>query len=73
MKLERGLLLTFREKFGDIPIGNTQGKKMKPIDEMDFFTRRRSALFSISISRWDHRERLPMQPPQLAPVAGGYP
>jgi hypothetical protein len=26
MKLERDLLLTFRETFGDVPIGNTHGK-----------------------------------------------
>lgn len=41
MKLERGLLLRFRERSGDIPIGNTQGKKMKWTDEPSFFTRRR--------------------------------
>ena len=41
MKLERGLLLVFREKFGTVPIGNTHGKKMKFTDEMKFFTRGR--------------------------------
>ncbi len=41
LKLERGLLLTFREIFGQIPIGNTQGKKIKPTDELDFFNRKR--------------------------------
>ena len=41
MKLERGLLLTFRETFGNVPIGNKQGKKMKRTDELNYFTRRR--------------------------------
>jgi predicted GIY-YIG superfamily endonuclease len=41
MKLERSLLLSFRERFGEVPIGNTHGRKMKWTDELSFFTRRR--------------------------------
>lgn len=41
MKLERGLLLRFRERFGDVPVGNTHGKRMKWTDEPSFFTRGR--------------------------------
>jgi hypothetical protein len=41
MKLERGLLLVFRERFGVIPVANKQGKRMKWIDELSFFTRSR--------------------------------
>lgn len=37
-KLERALLLTFREVFGSIPKGNTQGKGMKWTNEEDYFT-----------------------------------
>jgi hypothetical protein len=40
-KLERGLILLFRETYGDVPIGNTQGKKMKWTNELVFFTRTR--------------------------------
>jgi len=41
MKLERGLLLVFRQRFGVIPIANKQGKRMKWTDELTFFTRSR--------------------------------
>jgi hypothetical protein len=41
MKLERGLLLRFREIFGNVPIGNKQGRKIKPTDERRYFTSRR--------------------------------
>jgi predicted GIY-YIG superfamily endonuclease len=41
MKLERGLLLIFRERFGDVPTANTHGKRAKWKDELSFFTRRR--------------------------------
>lgn len=41
MKLERGLLLVFRERFGVIPTANKQGKRMKWTDELSFFTRSR--------------------------------
>jgi len=40
-KLERGLILVFRERMGDVPIGNTQGKKMKWTNELKFFSRKR--------------------------------
>ena len=38
-KLERALLLGFRDKFGDAPWCNTHGKKMKETDEFRYFTR----------------------------------
>jgi hypothetical protein len=38
-KLERALLLEFREQFGDVPECNIQGKKMKWTDESKYFTR----------------------------------
>lgn len=40
-KLERALLLVFREKFGEIPVGNINGHGMKWTDELDYFTERR--------------------------------
>ena len=40
-KLERGLILEFRHMFGDPPLGNTQGLKMKWTDELNYFTRQR--------------------------------
>ena len=40
-KLERGLLLAFREKFGTQPQCNVAGKKMKWSDELMHFTRKR--------------------------------
>lgn len=40
-KLERALLLTFREMYGDIPKCNSQGHKTKPKDEFDYFRRDR--------------------------------
>jgi hypothetical protein len=36
--LERGLLLTFREEYGEVPSCNTQGKRMKWRDERKYFT-----------------------------------
>lgn len=36
-KLERALLLTFREVYGAVPICNTQGKGMRWGDECDYF------------------------------------
>ena len=36
--LERALLLRFRERFGEPPKGNTQGKKMKWKDELIYLT-----------------------------------
>lgn len=40
-KLERGLLLSFRQEYGEIPTCNTQGKRMKWRDERRYFTERR--------------------------------
>lgn len=40
-KLERGLILTFKYLFGEPPVGNTQGKRMKWRDELEYFTRSR--------------------------------
>ena len=39
--LERALLLIFRQTYGQVPIGNTQGKKIKPKIEQKYFSRRR--------------------------------
>jgi len=41
LKLERAMLLAFREKYGDIPICNTVGKNMRHTDEDAYFTRKR--------------------------------
>jgi hypothetical protein len=40
-KLERGLILTFRQMFGDPPRCNVQGKRMKWTDELYYFTEAR--------------------------------
>ena len=40
-KLERGLLLCFRQEYGKVPNCNTQGKRMKWRDERKYFTERR--------------------------------
>lgn len=40
-KLERAFLLGFKDKYGEVPWCNTQGKKMKETDEFRFFTRKR--------------------------------
>jgi len=37
-KLERALLLTFREMHGEPPICNVQGLRMKETDEFDYFS-----------------------------------
>jgi hypothetical protein len=36
-KLERALLLRFRDRFGEVPKCNSQGGKMKPTDELNYF------------------------------------
>ncbi len=36
-KLERALLLTFRERFGEVPKCNSHGKRMKVTDEFRYF------------------------------------
>jgi len=41
VKLERALLLAFRERYGSVPASNKSGKKMKRIDEDDFFAPKR--------------------------------
>ena len=38
-KLERGLLLTFKHVYGQIPQCNTQGKNIKWTDELKYFSR----------------------------------
>lgn len=40
-KLERALLLVFREIYGEIPIGNVQGARMRETNEFDYFSRER--------------------------------
>ena len=39
--MERGLILTFRHLFGDVPKCNAQGKSMKWTDELKYFTEKR--------------------------------
>jgi hypothetical protein len=39
-KLERGLLLCFRERFGEVPKCNSHGKRMKETDEFHYFARK---------------------------------
>jgi hypothetical protein len=41
VKLERALLLTFRHKYGALPVCNSMGKKMKQTDEFKCFNRKR--------------------------------
>lgn len=50
-KLERGLMLAFRERHGEIPQHNTQGEKFKWTDELYYFTR--SSLDKV-ISQFSH-------------------
>ena len=38
-KLERAMLLTFREMFGEVPLCNTHGRRMRPTDEFRYFSR----------------------------------
>jgi hypothetical protein len=38
-KLERALLLLFKERFGVIPVCNSHGKRMKETDEFRYFRR----------------------------------
>ena len=40
-KLERAMLLTFREVFGEVPELNTQGTGIRELDEFDYFSRSR--------------------------------
>jgi hypothetical protein len=40
-KLERALLLVFKEKFGEVPHCNSHGRGMRPRDEFEYFQRAR--------------------------------
>lgn len=40
-KLERALLLAFKEKYGEVPHCNSHGKGMKPHDEFEYFQKAR--------------------------------
>ena len=40
-KLERAMLLSFREMYGTVPKFNSQGKRIAERDEFDYFTRSR--------------------------------
>jgi hypothetical protein len=40
-KLERALLLTFRHRYGKLPVCNKVGKNIKPRDDFDYFKRER--------------------------------
>jgi hypothetical protein len=40
MKLERGLLLCFRQRFGEVPQCNSHGKRMKETDEFYYFAKK---------------------------------
>ena len=39
-KLERSLLLCFRERFGEVPKCNSHGKRMKETDEFHYFAKK---------------------------------
>ena len=41
VKLERALLLTFREMYGEVPRCNSHGKKIKEFDEYRYFAKSR--------------------------------
>jgi hypothetical protein len=41
VKLERGLLLVFRDTYGEVPKCNTQGKNIIETDEFRYFSRSR--------------------------------
>jgi tagatose-1,6-bisphosphate aldolase non-catalytic subunit AgaZ/GatZ len=41
VKLERAMILSFREKYGEVPKCNKQGKKIREKDEFKYFTRSR--------------------------------
>lgn len=43
VKLERALLIKFRERFGEPPKCNSHGKRMKRRDEFDYFREKRVA------------------------------
>jgi len=39
-KLERALLLSFRERYGQVPVLNRTGMRMKETNEFEYFSRR---------------------------------
>ena len=41
LKLERALLLTFRERHGSVPKCNSHGKRMRATDELRYFAKSR--------------------------------
>ena len=41
IKLERAMLLEFRSLYGEIPVCNVQGGRMREFDEFDYFSRNR--------------------------------
>ena len=41
IKLERALLLEFRSLYGEVPVCNVQGGRMRELDEFDCFSRNR--------------------------------
>jgi hypothetical protein len=40
-KLERGVLLAFRDTYGEVPRCNGQGRRMKETDEFEYFRKKR--------------------------------
>jgi hypothetical protein len=40
-KLERALILIFREMYGEVPTCNSHGKKIKETDEYNYFSKQR--------------------------------
>lgn len=40
-KLERALLMRFRERFGSVPVGNNHGKRLMWLDELEYFAYRK--------------------------------
>jgi len=52
VKLERALLLTFREMHGAVPQFNSQGKKIQEKDEFRYFQRERIRKIISDLSSW---------------------
>jgi hypothetical protein len=50
VKLERALLLVFREIYGEVPAFNLQGHKIKETDEFDYFKREKLRKVLIELS-----------------------
>jgi hypothetical protein len=71
-KLERALLLAFKDVFGQVPIGNTQGKNAFWDDELSYFKLRRlrtvvSAHSSVSGQRRRRKRRHGQKSPNQLP------